>query len=220
MTEETKLSNLKSERGLVELDGFRYWFKYIVAKEGDMCLDTDDPMTHCNGFYAYSTNDPGNGRAFVIMETDDPDVYSTTPVEVKEDRPEVIKKDKLPTRNIPKSAKPAGTFGTSNDPVLINKWKPMMEQHGITDPYKQAWVADMCETHERKEAEDRAKGIAPPTTGADQLRKLVKEKDEADALALKASEEQIRISTSRVRSTTWWGRIINWLKSTFNGKKN
>ena len=54
--------------------------------------------------------------------------------------------------------KPKNSFGTSNDPALIEKWKPMLEAQGITDPYKQAQMADYCENHIKFDKEQMAKG--------------------------------------------------------------
>ena len=156
MSEEIEKETLV-ERGTVEMNGFRYWFEYILAKKGDMCLATKDPMSYCNGYYAYSHKDPGNGKAFVIMETDDPSVYSTEPVIVEEER-EIDSVVTEPLRDAVDAMKPPGTFGTSNDPDLINKWKPMLEAQGITDPYKQAWMATYCENHVRFDKEQEAKG--------------------------------------------------------------
>jgi len=156
------------EKGIVEMNGFRYWFEYILAKKGDMCLATKDPMSYCNGYYAYSPKDPGNGKAFVIMETDDPVVYSTDPVVVEEER-EVDSVVTEPLRDAVNAMKPPGTFGTSNNPDLINKWKPMLEAQGITDPYKLAWMADYCENHVKFDKEQAAKGISAISEGVKQL---------------------------------------------------
>ena len=147
MNEEIEKATTTVEKGIVEMNGLRYWFEYILAKEGHMCLATNDPMAYCNGFYAYSPKDPGNGKAFVIIETDDPNVYNTEPVIVEEERQidSVVNTERL--RNVPKSMKPPGTFGTSNNPKLINKWKPMLEAQGITDPRRTACVRTGADRH-------------------------------------------------------------------------
>lgn len=156
MSKKNKYSTVVT-KGIVEMNGFRYWFEYILAKKGDMCLATKDPMSYCNGYYAYSPKDPGNGKAFVIMETDDPCVYSTDPIVVEEERvvDSVVTE---PLRDAVNAMKPPGTFGTSNDPDLINKWKPMLEAQGITDPYKQAWMAKCCENQVKFDKEQAKKG--------------------------------------------------------------
>jgi hypothetical protein len=139
------------ERGIVSMNGFRYWYEHIVSHKGDMCLSTNNPNKYCNGYYAYSPKDPGSGKCFVIVETDDPNVYDTTPVEVEES-----KRDSVVIHE--GFDKPADSFGTSNNPSLIEKWRPMLESQGITDPYKQAWMADYCENHIKFDREREARG--------------------------------------------------------------
>jgi hypothetical protein len=46
----------------------QYWYKYKLAKNGDICLATKDPQEYCNGFYRYNTKDPGDGKEFVVIE--------------------------------------------------------------------------------------------------------------------------------------------------------
>lgn len=48
----------------------KYWYKRQLAKNGDTCLATKDPKRYCNGTYAYSSKDPGNGEAFVVIKTE------------------------------------------------------------------------------------------------------------------------------------------------------
>ena len=53
--------------------GYKYWYEYRLAKDRiDPCLATKDPKKYCNGFYLYSTKDPGNGKAFVVIKTNNP----------------------------------------------------------------------------------------------------------------------------------------------------
>lgn len=57
----------------IDYNGYRYWYEYKLAKNRiDVCLATKDPEKYCNGFYLYSDKDPGNGKAFVIVKTDNP----------------------------------------------------------------------------------------------------------------------------------------------------
>ncbi len=51
----------------IDYEGNRYWYEYMIAKNDDICLATKDPERYCNGLYSYSTKDPGNGKAFVVM---------------------------------------------------------------------------------------------------------------------------------------------------------
>lgn len=53
-------------------EGHTYWYQYRLAKDRkDICLATKDPKQYCNGFYLYSTKDPGDGMAFVVVLSDD-----------------------------------------------------------------------------------------------------------------------------------------------------
>lgn len=57
----------------IEYKGHHYWYEYKLAKDCvDICLATNDPEKYCNGFYLYSMKDPGNGKAFVVIRTDNP----------------------------------------------------------------------------------------------------------------------------------------------------
>jgi hypothetical protein len=38
-----------------------------LAKNGDRCLATKDPLKYCNGVYSYSSKDPGSGVEYVII---------------------------------------------------------------------------------------------------------------------------------------------------------
>jgi len=60
--------------GRIEHDGFTYWYERRLAKEGELCLSTTDPEKYCNGPYRYSSKDPGDGIAFVIVDTDNIDL--------------------------------------------------------------------------------------------------------------------------------------------------
>jgi hypothetical protein len=54
----------------IEIEGFIYRYEYRLAKSNELCLATTDPKKYCNGFYLYSSKDPGDGLAFVVTETD------------------------------------------------------------------------------------------------------------------------------------------------------
>lgn len=58
----------------IDYKGFRYWYKYGPARDRvDYCLATKDPEKYCNGFFLYSTKDPGSGFEFVVTRTNNPD---------------------------------------------------------------------------------------------------------------------------------------------------
>ena len=58
----------------IDYKGFRYYYEYKIAESGvDICLATKDPKEYCNGFYLYSDKDPGDGKEFVVIATDNPD---------------------------------------------------------------------------------------------------------------------------------------------------
>lgn len=147
------------QKGIVEMDGYRYVYEYMIAQTGDMCLSTKNPMEYCNGYHAYSIKDPGAGKCFVIIETDDPNVYpESEAIEVEDNRPVGIKHKQSDDQLLSPSLRPSGSLGTTNDPDRIAKWKPVLEQYGITDPYKQAWMADYCENHLSVDRENLANG--------------------------------------------------------------
>jgi len=57
----------------IELDGYWYEYEHKLAKHKiDICLATKDPTKYCNGYYRYSEKDPGDGKEFVIIDTNDP----------------------------------------------------------------------------------------------------------------------------------------------------
>jgi len=56
----------------IDYEGYRYCYEYRMGKEGDICLATKDPKKYCNGFYWYSTKDPGNGFAFIVTAHNNP----------------------------------------------------------------------------------------------------------------------------------------------------
>jgi len=56
----------------IKYKGFTYWYEYKLAHNGDICLATEDPEKYCNGFYSYSQKDPGGGKVFVVVKTDNP----------------------------------------------------------------------------------------------------------------------------------------------------
>lgn len=66
---------MSNETESIKHGGFTYWYQHRLARHKiDYCLATTDPKEYCNGYYLYSSKDPGNGNAFVIVDTDDPDV--------------------------------------------------------------------------------------------------------------------------------------------------
>lgn len=56
-------------RKYIDYQGKRYFYEHRLAKDGEMCLGTMNPDEYCNGLYAYSSKDPGDGMAFVVTET-------------------------------------------------------------------------------------------------------------------------------------------------------
>ena len=68
-----KQTELKS--GCIEWEGHKYWYEHKLARHRvDLCLATKDPDRYCNGYYLYSTKDPGSGKDFVIVKTDNPEL--------------------------------------------------------------------------------------------------------------------------------------------------
>ncbi len=56
----------------IVFEGYIYWYEHKQAKDRiDICLGTNDPTKYCNGLYLYSTKDPGDGKAFVVVKTND-----------------------------------------------------------------------------------------------------------------------------------------------------
>ncbi len=65
----------QNELECIEYKGHLYWYDYKLAKHGvDTCLATKDPKKYCNGIYLFSTKDEGNGKAFVIVKTNNPNI--------------------------------------------------------------------------------------------------------------------------------------------------
>ena len=65
---------MRKDLEYIEYEGFKYWYMYKLAKDRiDTCLATHDPKKYCNGFFLYSTKDPGDGMEFVVMDTNNPD---------------------------------------------------------------------------------------------------------------------------------------------------
>lgn len=56
----------------IDYNGYRYWFEWRLGKDDDICLATNNPREYCNGFYAYSSKDPGSGMAYVVTKTNNP----------------------------------------------------------------------------------------------------------------------------------------------------
>lgn len=66
---ELYLDNVKS----IVFKGYLYIYEYKLAQHRkDLCLATEDPEICLNGFYRYSSKDPGDGKAYVIIYTDNP----------------------------------------------------------------------------------------------------------------------------------------------------
>jgi hypothetical protein len=62
----------------VEMNGYWYQYQHKLARHGvDTCLATKNPQEYCNGLYLFSSKDPGDGRAFVVVATTDPNVTIT-----------------------------------------------------------------------------------------------------------------------------------------------
>ena len=69
---------MKKQLEYINYEGYKYWYEYRLAKDRiDTCLATKDPEKYCNGFYLYSTKDPGNGKAFVVIKTNNPNFKRT-----------------------------------------------------------------------------------------------------------------------------------------------
>ena len=47
--------------------GKQYFYEQRLARNGETCLATKDPKKYCNGFFTYSSKDPGDGVAFVLL---------------------------------------------------------------------------------------------------------------------------------------------------------
>lgn len=64
---------MENNKGSVVYEGYTYNYEYKLAKDRlDLCLGTKNPKEYCNGWYLYSTKDPGDGKAFVITSTNNP----------------------------------------------------------------------------------------------------------------------------------------------------
>lgn len=61
--------------GTIIHDGFRYDYEFKLASEKEICLATNEPKEYCNGLYRYSSKDPGNGKAYVVISTDNPEYW-------------------------------------------------------------------------------------------------------------------------------------------------
>lgn len=61
----------------VECHGHKYWYyKGVPIHNASLCLATKDPEKYCNGVYRYSSKDPGDGTAFIMVKTTDTDYPS------------------------------------------------------------------------------------------------------------------------------------------------
>lgn len=59
--------------GRITWEGYWYEYEYRLAKDReDICLATKDPEKYCNGTFLYSTKDPGDGKEFVVTDTNEP----------------------------------------------------------------------------------------------------------------------------------------------------
>lgn len=52
----------------IEYKGEQIFYEHRLAKDGERCLATRDPKKYCNGFFAYSSKDPGDAAAFVLIK--------------------------------------------------------------------------------------------------------------------------------------------------------
>ncbi|MFW6243424.1 MAG: hypothetical protein ACOC2W_04625 [bacterium] len=61
----------------IRCDGF--WYEYtqeLALNKVDFCLATKNPEEYCNGYYIYSSKDPGSGVEFIIINTNNPELES------------------------------------------------------------------------------------------------------------------------------------------------
>jgi hypothetical protein len=58
----------------INYKGHDYYYEYRLAKGRELCLATKDPQEYCNGWFAYSSKDPGSGMEFVIVDTTNTEV--------------------------------------------------------------------------------------------------------------------------------------------------
>jgi hypothetical protein len=56
----------------IDYEGNRYVYEKRLAKNGEICLATKNPQQYCNGFYSFSSKDPGSGIAFVVVAHNNP----------------------------------------------------------------------------------------------------------------------------------------------------
>lgn len=64
-----------TELNYIDFNGHRYWYEYKLARDRvDICLATTNPNDYCNGYFLYSTKDPGTGMEYVIVKTDNPEL--------------------------------------------------------------------------------------------------------------------------------------------------
>lgn len=65
--------DMENELEYIDYKGYRYWYEFKLAKDRvDICLATKDPKKYCNGFYKYSSKDPGSGKCFVVVKHNNP----------------------------------------------------------------------------------------------------------------------------------------------------
>lgn len=62
-------------------EGKIYHYEHRLAKDGEICLATLRPKEYCNGLYRYSKKDPGDGMAFVVVETEPIEAQGDEPME-------------------------------------------------------------------------------------------------------------------------------------------
>ena len=66
---------IEDESEFIDFEGYRYWYQHKLAIDRkSICLGTMNPKEYCNGLYLYSTKDPGDGMAFVVVKTDNPEI--------------------------------------------------------------------------------------------------------------------------------------------------
>ncbi len=73
------MKNKTNATPYIMYEGYKYWYEYQLARDRkDICLATTDPKKYCNGLYLFSTKDPGNGKAFVVITSNKPNWRKTT----------------------------------------------------------------------------------------------------------------------------------------------
>jgi hypothetical protein len=72
---KNNLNNLKVlSDSRIEKDG--YWYEYVLGlglHRQSICLATREPNRYCNGLYLYSSKDPGSGKCYIVVDTNNPE---------------------------------------------------------------------------------------------------------------------------------------------------